>query len=88
MVEEESMTALNLSAQQQLRQFVEQLERLDEEKRAVQDDMKDKFAEMKALGFDTKAVRKLLKLRKMSRDARLEEEAILTTYMHAIGMEE
>lgn len=80
------MTALQDSAQEQLRQYIEQVERLEEEKRAIQDDIKDKFAEAKANGFDVKAMRKLLKLRKMTKDARDEEDAILTTYLHALGM--
>ena len=80
------MTALQDSAQEQLRQYIEQVERLEEEKRAIQDDIKDKFAEAKAMGFDVKAMRKLLKLRKMTKDARDEEDAILTTYLHALGM--
>ena len=78
---------LHGTAQQQLRQFVEQIERLDEEKKAIQDDIKDKYAEAKAVGFDTKAMKKLLRLRRMTADARHEEEAILTTYMHALGMD-
>ena len=82
------MTALQDSAQEQLRQYIEQVERLEEEKRAIQEDIKDKFAEAKAEGFDVKAMRKLLKLRKMTKDARDEEDAILTTYLHALGMAE
>ena len=80
------MTALQASAQKQLRQYIEQLERLEEEKKAIADDIRDKFAEAKAVGFDVKALRQILKLRKKTQDDRQEEEAILTTYLHALGM--
>lgn len=80
------MTTLQASAQNQLRQLVEQLERLEEEKKAIADDMRDKFLEAKAVGFDVKALRQILKLRKKNRDERQEEEAILEVYMHALGM--
>lgn len=80
------MTALNDATQKQLKQFIEQVERLEEEKKAIADDIKDKFAEAKALGFDVKAMRKILSLRKKGRDERMEEEAILETYLHALGM--
>ena len=80
------MTALQNAAQQQLRQFIEQIERLEEEKKALADDVRDKFAEAKATGFDTKALRKVISLRKKSKADRQEEDAILETYMHALGM--
>ena len=80
------MTALPQSAQNHLRQFIEQIERLEEEKKAIAEDIRDKFAEAKAVGFDVKAMREILKLRKKSSDDRQEEEAILTPYLHALGM--
>lgn len=80
------MTALPQSAQNHLRQFIEQIERLEEEKKAIAEDIRDKFAEAKAVGFDVKAMREILKLRKKSSDDRQEEEAVLTTYLHALGM--
>jgi len=80
------MTALHGAAQAQLRQFVEQIERLEEEKKAISEDIRDKMAEAKAVGFDIKALRQILKLRKKSKDDRDEEEAILATYLHALGM--
>ena len=80
------MTTLQAAAQNQLRQFVEQIERLEEEKKAIADDIRDKFAEAKAVGFDIKALRQVVRLRKKSKTDRQEEEAILTTYMHALGM--
>ncbi|MGE3066234.1 MAG: DUF2312 domain-containing protein [Hyphomicrobiaceae bacterium] len=80
------MTALQASAQNQLRQLIEQIERLEEEKKAIAGDIRDKYAEAKAVGFDIKAVRKIVSLRKKSKTDRQEEEAILATYMHALGM--
>ena len=80
------MTSLQASAQAQLRQFIEQLERLEEEKKALAADIRDKFAEAKALGFDPKIMKQILRLRKQPKDDRDEEEAILATYMHALGM--
>jgi len=80
------MTTLTVSAQRQLRQLVEQIERLEEEKKALTGDIRDKYAESKAMGFDAKVLRKLVSLRKKSVTDRQEEEAILTLYMHALGM--
>jgi uncharacterized protein (UPF0335 family) len=80
------MTTLQVSAQKQLRQFVEQIERLEEEKKALTGDIRDKYMEAKATGFDIKALRKIVALRKKSATDRQEEEAILAVYMHALGM--
>jgi uncharacterized protein (UPF0335 family) len=80
------MTALQVSAQKQLRQVVEQIERLEEEKKALAGDIRDKYTEAKSLGFDVKALRKIVSLRKKSQTDRQEEEAILAVYMHALGM--
>ncbi len=80
------MTTLQASAQNQLRQFVEQIERLEEEKKAIAGDIRDKYAEAKALGFDIKALRQIVRLRKKSQTERQEEESILEVYMHALGM--
>ena len=80
------MTSLQSSAQKQLRQLVEQVERLEEEKKALAGDIRDKFAEAKGLGFDVKAMRKIISLRKKSQTDREEEDAILAVYMHALGM--
>ncbi len=80
------MTTLQASTQAQLRQFIEQIERLEEEKKAIASDIKDKFAEAKAIGFDVKAMRKILQLRKKSAVERQEEEGILEVYLHALGM--
>lgn len=80
------MTTLQASTQAQLRQFIEQIERLEEEKKAIASDIKDKFAEAKAVGFDVKAMRKIIALRKKSLVERQEEEGVLEVYMHALGM--
>ena len=74
------------SAQKQLKQYVEQVERLEEEKKGIADDISDKFGELKALGFEPKIVKQIIKLRKKSKTEREEEESILTTYMMALGM--
>jgi uncharacterized protein (UPF0335 family) len=80
------MTTLQVSAQKQLQQLVEQIERLEEEKKALAGDIRDKFAEAKAMGFDVKVLRKVVSLRKKSKADREEEEAVLATYLHALGM--
>lgn len=80
------MSTLNNAAQNQLRQFVEQLENLEEQKKAIGDDIRDKFLEAKAMGFDVKALKQILRLRKKSKDQRDEEESILDVYKAALGM--
>ena len=80
------MTTLQASAQKQLRQLIEQIERLEEEKKALSGDIRDKFAEAKGLGFDVKVMRKVISLRKKTRTEREEEESILEVYLHALGM--
>ena len=71
---------------EQLKAFVERVERLEEEKKALADDIRDVFAEAKANGFDTTALRTIIKLRKQDVDERKEQEAIVETYMQALGM--
>jgi uncharacterized protein (UPF0335 family) len=71
----------------QLRAFIERVERLEEEKKTIADDIKEVFAEMKGSGFDTKAVRTLIRLRKKDQAERQEEEAILDLYKAALGMQ-
>ena len=73
-------------ARDQLRAFIERIERLEEEKKTIADDIKDVYAEAKANGFDTKILRKIISLRKQDRDERMEEEAILELYKQALGM--
>ena len=73
-------------AAEELKQFVERIERLEEEKKALSDDIKDVFAELKGRGFDVKAVRQILRIRKQDHSERMELEAILDLYMSALGM--
>jgi uncharacterized protein (UPF0335 family) len=70
----------------QLRAFVERIERLEEDKKAIADDIKDVYAEAKGTGFDTKALRKIVAERKQDQAERLEFETILDLYRHALGM--
>lgn len=71
----------------QLRSFIERIERLLEEKQAIADDVKEVYAEMKGTGFDTKAVRAIVRLRAEDQAKRQEREAILDLYKSALGME-
>jgi uncharacterized protein (UPF0335 family) len=73
-------------AKDQLKAVIERIERLEEEKKATSDDIKEVYAEAKVNGFDVKALRTIVRLRKMDVDERKEEEAVLETYMHALGM--
>ena len=70
----------------QLKAFVERVERLEEEKKALADDIRDVFAEAKGNGFDVRALRTVIKLRRQDINERKEAEAILETYLHALGM--
>jgi uncharacterized protein (UPF0335 family) len=73
-------------AKDHLKSFVERIERLEEEKKALSDDIKDVYAEAKGNGFDVKALRQVVRLRKQDKDERAEQEAILDTYLQALGM--
>lgn len=73
-------------AADQLRLFLERVERLQEEKKGIADDIRDVFAEAKSQGFDTKIMKKVLKLRGMSADDRAEEEALIKVYCEAVGL--
>ena len=73
-------------AKDQLKAFVERVERLEEEKKALADDIRDVFAEAKGNGFDVRALRTVIKLRRQDINERKEAEAILETYLHALGM--
>lgn len=73
-------------ASSHLRAFVERIERLEEEKKEVAGFIKDVFGEAKAMGFDTKALKKIIALRRMDPDERAEQDAILDTYLAALGM--
>lgn len=74
-------------AAEQLRLFVERIERLEEEKKGLLDDIKDVYLESKANGYDVKTMRAIVRLRKMERNSRMEAEALLETYKSALGME-
>ncbi|HEV3186360.1 MAG TPA: DUF2312 domain-containing protein [Xanthobacteraceae bacterium] len=73
-------------AKDHLKAFVERIERLEEEKKALADDIRDVYAEAKANGFDVKALRQVVRLRKLDVEERKEQEAILDTYLQALGM--
>ena len=73
-------------AKDQLKAFIERIERLEEEKKTISDDIRDVYAEAKGNGFDIKALRTIVRLRKQDADERREQETILETYMHALGM--
>ncbi|SPF81565.1 DUF2312 domain-containing protein [Pseudoprimorskyibacter insulae] len=70
----------------ELRQFIERLERLDEEKKVIAEQMKEVMAEAKGRGYDTKVIRKVIALRKREPDDIAEEEAVLEMYKEALGM--
>ena len=70
----------------QRRTIVERIERLEEEKKALSDDIRDVYAEAKGNGFDTKTLRTVIRLRKQDRAEREEQEALLDLYLHALGM--
>jgi uncharacterized protein (UPF0335 family) len=74
------------SAKDQLRTIVARIERLEEEKAALAADLREVYAEAKGNGFDVKALRSVIRLRKQDANKRREEEAVLTTYLHALGM--
>jgi uncharacterized protein (UPF0335 family) len=73
-------------AREQLRTIVERIERLEEEKKAISDDIRDVYAEAKANGFDTKVLRQVIGLRKKDQTERQEQEAIRDLYLTALGM--
>jgi uncharacterized protein (UPF0335 family) len=73
-------------AADQLKAFIERIERLEEEKAGISSEIKDVYAEAKGNGFDTKVLRKIVSLRKRDHSERMEEEAILELYMNALGM--
>ena len=74
------------AADEQLRLFIERIERLEEEKKGLADDIKDVYSEAKSQGYDAKIMRQIVRLRKMSADDRMEMEAILETYKSALGL--
>ena len=73
-------------AADQLRLFIERIERLEEEKKGMSDDIRDVYNEAKSTGFDSKTMRAIVRLRKMEKHARDEQEALLETYKAALGL--
>jgi uncharacterized protein (UPF0335 family) len=73
-------------AKDQLKSIIERIERLEEEKKAIADDIRDIYAESKGNGYDVKALRTIVRMRKQDANERAEQETILETYMHALGM--
>ena len=73
-------------AKDQLKSIIERIERLGEEKKTISDDIRDVYAEAKGNGFDVKALRTIVRLRKQDANERQEQETILETYMQALGM--
>ena len=73
-------------AGERLKSFVERIERLEEEKRALAEDIKEVYSEAKRVGFDVKTIRQIVRIRKMDQDDLDEQQALLDTYLRAIGM--
>ena len=74
-------------AQDQIRAFIERIERMEEEKKAIADDIREIYAEAKGNGFDVKVLRQIVRIRKQDHQERLEQEALLDLYMAALGMQ-
>jgi uncharacterized protein (UPF0335 family) len=77
--------SLTQTAQEKLRQLVTRIEKLEEEKKGIGDDVKESYAEAKAMGFDTKVLRQVIRLRKQDRQEREEQEQVRDLYLHALG---
>ncbi len=75
-------------AAERLRSFIERIERLEEEKAALSGDIREVYAEAKATGFDLRTIRQVVRLRKLDRDARHEQEHLLDLYKRAVGLED
>lgn len=73
-------------AVEQLKSIIARVEKLEEEKAGISADIRDVFAEAKGNGFDVKAIRTIIKIRKMDQQEREEQETVLDTYLHALGM--
>jgi uncharacterized protein (UPF0335 family) len=73
-------------AADQLRLFIERIERLEEEKKVIADDIRDVYGEAKGNGFDVKVLRMVVRMRKQDKHERAEQEAVLQTYLEALGM--
>jgi uncharacterized protein (UPF0335 family) len=77
--------SLTQSAQEKLRQLVARIEKLEEEKKSIADDVKETYAEAKGMGYDTKVLRQVIKIRKQDRQEREEQEQVRDLYLHALG---
>jgi uncharacterized protein (UPF0335 family) len=84
-IREVAPQALTETAKEKLKQLIARVETLEEQKAGIASDIKDVYAEAKALGYDTKALRQVVRLRKIDRDERAEQEAILDLYLLAVG---
>ena len=73
-------------AAERLKSFIERIERLEEEKRALAEDIKEVYSEAKGAGFDTKTIRQIIKIRRIDEEDLDEQEALLDTYKRALGM--
>jgi uncharacterized protein (UPF0335 family) len=82
----ENKMSEGIIAADQLRLFIERIERLEEEKKGIADDIRDVYSEAKSQGYDAKIMRQIVRLRKMTNDDRQEMEAILDTYKSALGL--
>lgn len=85
-VSDEQLKTANIAADE-LRLLIERIERLEEEKKGIGEDIKDVYLEAKSSGFDVKTMRNIVRLRKMDKDARQEAEALLETYKAALGLD-
>jgi uncharacterized protein (UPF0335 family) len=77
---------IDSAAKDQIKSIIERVERLEEEKKTIGDDIRDVYTEAKGNGYDVKALRTIVRMRKQDADARREQETILDLYMHALGM--
>ena len=84
-MDDASASHLTEATKEKLRQTIERIERLEEEKKEVAEQIKEVYAEAKAFGFDTKALRQVVKIRKQDRAEREEQEMVLDTYLLALG---
>ena len=80
------MATIGGIAGEELRQFIERIERLEEEKASIAEDIRDVFAEAKGRGYDAKTMRQIIKIRKMDKNERDEQESLLELYKAALGM--
>ena len=85
--EESEIQDIGGGAGKRLKSFLDRIERLEEEKKGIADDIKDIYAEAKGVGFDPKIMRKILRLQKMETEKRREEEELLELYKTALGIE-